>query len=155
MLILTMWAEEQNVSSATDDRRWSRLTLLIISYVVGFAMFAAISEVSLPAWFKAPVLVGVTVLISIRVLLLTGESPPFSQLASLALLVGVVVGVINWALDYLHLSGMLRGALLLTALNFLLQILCQHIGGGVTPRRVVEHGVTCLIAASLAFWRGM
>ncbi|MAG37151.1 MAG: hypothetical protein CL878_13035 [Dehalococcoidia bacterium] len=152
LLVLVVWAEQHDWRGATD-RRWSTLALLVIGYVVVFALYAAIYQTKVRTLFNAPAIVAVTMLIAVRLLRLTDDLQPYLRLAPYAAFAGLVVGEVTWALNYWPLNGLLGGAFLLTVLYFLVQVLSQHLAGRLTPRTLAEHGAISLLAAVLILWR--
>lgn len=154
LLILVAWAEQHYWLDATDHQ-WSTLALIVISYVVVFALYAAIYQLKVRTLFNAPAIVIFTFLIAVRLIRLRDDLLPYLRLAPYAALAALVVGEVTWALNYWPLNGLLGGAFLLTVLYFLVQVLGQHLASRLTPRTLVEHGAISLLAAALILWRGL
>ena len=154
LLVLVAWAEQHYWLDATDHR-WSTLALIVISYVVVFAFYAAIYQLKVRTLFNAPAIVIFTFLIAVRLIRLTDDLLPYSRLAPYAAFAALVVGEATWALNYWPLNGLLGGAFLLTVLYFVVQVLVQHLAGRLTPRTLVEHAAISLFAAALILWRGL
>lgn len=154
LLALVAWAEQHYWLDATDHR-WSTLALIVISYVVIFAFYAAIYQLKVRTLFNAPAIVIFTFLMAVRLFRLTDDLLPYLRLAPYAALAALVVGEVIWALNYWPLNGLLGGAFLLTVLYFMVQVLVQHLTGRLTPRTLVEYGAVGLFAAALILWRGL
>ena len=154
LLVLVAWAEQHYWLNATDHQ-WSTLALIVISYVVVFALYAAIYQLKVRTLFNAPAIVTITFLMAVRLFRLTDDLLPYLRLAPYAAFAALVVGEVTWALNYWPLNGLLGGAFLLTVLYFLVQVLGQHLTGRLTPRTLAEHGAVSLFAAALILWRGL
>ena len=148
LLVLVIWAEQHYWLDAIDHQ-WSTLALIVISYVVVFALYAAIYQLKVRTLFNAPAIVTITFLITVRLIRLHDDLLPYSRLAPYAAFAALVVGEVTWALNYWPLNGLLGGAFLLTMLYFVVQVLVQHLAGRLTPRTLVEHGAISLFAAAL------
>ncbi len=154
LLVLVVWAEQHHWLGTTDHR-WSTLALVVIGYIVVFALYAAIYQLKVRTLFNAPAIVTVTFLISVRLIRLNDDLLPYLRLAPYAAFAALVVGEVTWALNYWPLNGLLGGAFLLTVLYFLVQVLGQHLAGRLTLRILAEHGAISLFAAALILWRGL
>ncbi len=154
LIVLVVWAE-QHYWLNTTDHQWSTLALVVIGYIVVFALYAAIYQLKVRTLFNAPAIVTVTFLISVRLIRLNDDLLPYLRLAPYAAFAALVVGEVTWALNYWPLNGLLGGAFLLTVLYFLVQVLGQHLAGRLTLRILAEHGAISLFAAALILWRGL
>ncbi len=151
---LAVWAEH-NDRHGGRDRRWSTLALLIVGYLVVFALYAAIYQMKTRTLFNAPAVVVATFLVAGRLLSLHHEDVPFQRLASYASFVALSVGQVTWALNYWPLNGLFGGVFLLTVCYFLVQVLSEHLSDRLTPRALSEHGLISLAAVALILWRGL
>ena len=154
LVVLVIWSE-LNDQYGAGDRRWSTLGLLVVGYVVAFALFAVIYQAKARTLFNAPAIVAVAFLIALRLLLLSTDELTLLRTATYAALVGLVVGEVTWPLNYWPLNGLFGGAFLLIVLYFLVQTLSRHLAARLTTRTVAEHGMVCLAAAALILWRGL
>jgi hypothetical protein len=158
LLLLIIAAEYRTVDPTVPGYRASRLGLNFIAYLIALVLFALIHESKAPALLMAAAaLVGSSLL---ALDLLHGAQQSFRRTGLYALIVGLVMGEIVWALSYSKLNSssinseaqahrLTAGILLLLIFYFITGLSRQGLLRLLNRRIFIEFAVVVLIGLAL------
>jgi hypothetical protein len=137
VLIGVLISQHYALARVAQTRQRAQLILQAITYLLAFGCFSAIYYARLRTLYSAS-LIGVSGwLLAYEVLQWT----PRKGQGVLALIVGLVLGEVMWALNYWSASFLLGGALLLVIFYITVSLL-QHQAAGTLKRHVfIEYGL--------------
>jgi uncharacterized membrane protein (UPF0136 family) len=147
LLPLVITAEYRTVDSATPGYRATRLGLNFIAYLLALILFALIHESKAPDLLSAVAALAGSSLLALDVL--RGTQQSFRRTSLYALIVGLVMGEIFWALSYLMLNSLTAGILLLFIFYLITGLARQGLLESLDRRILVEFAVVALIGLGL------
>jgi len=126
------------------SRRAARLGLNFIAYLIALVLFALIHESQTPGLLMAAAaLVGSSLL---ALDLLHGIRQGLRRTSLYALIVGLVMGEIVWALSYLHVHSLTAGILLLLIFYLITGLARQGLLKLLNRRILIEFALVALIS---------
>lgn len=137
LLLLVLISQHYALARVPEIRQWARLLLHAVTYIIAFGCFSAIYYARFRTLYAAT-LVGISgSLLTYEILQWT----PRAGQAYLALIVGLVLGEVTWALNYWAASFLLGGAMLLVIFYIIVSLL-QHQAAGTLQRHMfIEYGL--------------
>lgn len=149
-------SQYRSIDSSEGCYRAARLVLNAMAYVASLVLFTALYGSRVRSVVSAT---GVLVASSMFALeLLRNTQGPIGRTWLYAILTGILMGELTWALNYCSIDGRVGGALLLLAFYTLTGLVQQYLWGSLTRRVVLEFGAVCTLglAALAAFskWFG-
>ena len=146
LLPLMITAEYRTVDPATPGYRTTRLGLNFIAYLLALVLCALIHDSKAEFLSAAAALVGSSLL---ALDLLRGAQQSFRRTGLYALIVGLVMGEIFWALSYLMLNSLTAGVLLLLIFYLITGLARQGLLESLNRRILIEFAVVALIGLAL------
>ena len=138
---------------ATADRelpayRQARILLNVLAYAAALALFLLVYQTRTRSLLSGSLIAATAALLTVE--LLRDVTPRVNVVLSYAALVGVVLGEVAWALNYLPLSGA-SGGLLLLLVFYLFVGLARHAlhEGHLSRKLVLEYTAFAILALVL------
>ena len=153
LLPLIITAEYRTVDPTAPGYRTARLGLNFISYLIALALLALIYEGE-----AHELLMAVAALIGGSLLaldLLHGVQQGLRRTSLYALIVGLVMGEIVWALGYSSMNNSTAGILLLLVFYLITGLSRQALIGLLSRRILIEFAVVALIGLALLLKYGL
>jgi hypothetical protein len=158
LLLLIIAAEYRTIDPTASGYRASRLGLNFIAYLIALALFTLIHESKAPALLVAAAALVGSGLLALD--LLHGAQQSFRRTGLYALIVGLVMGEIVWALSYSKLNSssinseaqahhLTAGILLLLIFYFITGLSRQGLLKLLNRRIFIEFAVVVLIGLAL------
>ena len=147
LLPLIITAEYHTVDPAAPGYKTVRLGLNFIAYLVALILFALIHESESPGLLTATAALAGSSLLALT--LLHGIQQSFRRTSLYALIVGLVMGEIVWALSYSTLNSLTAGILLLLIFYVTAGLSKQGLLKLLNRRILVEFSVVALIGLVL------
>ncbi len=147
LLPLIITAEYRTVDTSAPGYRATRLGLNFVAYLIAIVLFSLIHESKAPS-----LLVAVTALAGSSLLaldLLHGAQQSFRRTSLYALIVGLVMGEIVWALSYSRMTSLTAGILLLLVFYLITGLARQGLLKLLNRRILIEFAVVALIGLAL------
>jgi hypothetical protein len=131
-------------------RETARVLFTLIVHGVAFLALAMIYIHKVRSMFSATavLIVGVLLLLALS----EGEAEFFSRRLVYALVGGIMLGQVTWALNYWQATGWTGGAVLLVCFYFLGGIILTQLRRGVEPRDVVEYSAVSAVALAIVVY---
>jgi len=154
VLSLVIVSQYHSLDTSSPRYRGARLVLNAITYVSALVLFVALYGPRLRSVISAT---GVFLASSMLALeLLRSPEGKTGRTWFYAVLAGMMMSELMWALNYYSMEARLGGALLLLVFYTLTGLMQQHFWGRLTRRVVLEFGVACAFGlfavAGLARW---
>jgi hypothetical protein len=134
----------------------ARLLLTLTAYGAAFLVYLAVSAARVRSLVSASAILVVSILLALT--LLRGAADEWRRAWVYALVCGIVVGELTWALNYWPLRSVGTAALLLLAFYVLTGLAQQALAGRVQRRVLVEFavfgGVMFFVILRLSQWLG-
>ncbi len=133
--------------------RWynaARLGVNLAVYLAALILFATIYSLKVRSLYSSPAIGIAAGLLALE--LLRGSESDFWRTWLYAAAVGLSMGELVWALNYLNLSGFIGGALLLVFFYALTGITQQYLWNRLNKIVLVEFTLFVLSAIALLFW---
>lgn len=135
----------------TDPRyNTARLGLNLVAYLIGLILFATIYMLKVRSLYSSTALGSVAVLLALE--LLRGSESDFLRTWLYALVIGLVMSEIIWALNYWNMSGFIGGACLLIFFYGLAGLVQQYLWKRLNRIVLVEYAMIFVGALALLFW---
>jgi hypothetical protein len=153
ILLLVLTSQHYALDRQQPVRDRSRLILQTVTYVLAFGCFSAVYFTRFRTLYAATLISTVAVLLSYEILQWT---PRRGQM-SLALIVGLMMGEMTWALNYWSASFVIGGLLLLVVFYTTVSLLQHHAAGTLQRNLLIEYGllgVGLFLALVYATFRG-
>jgi hypothetical protein len=150
-LALVLMAEYHVVDPADPLYGRSRVALNLFTYVAAFVLYAAIYVTRTRSLLSSTAVVVVSIPLAIELLRGTEEGMPRAW--TYALVIGLIMGQVTWALNYWGMSGLMGGIWLLMVFYVSTGVVQQHLLGRLSRRVAVEYGLVALVALALVLFR--
>ena len=140
---LALAIEYANVDPGERDRpvtRWGERALI---FMVAFLLYSRIYDLNVRALLSSTAVFGVTTLLAARFLWL--EVGSARQAFLYGATAGLLLGLLNWAVNYWSLSAMQGGLLLLVVFYVLAGLIQQSLSGRFSRQVVLEYGIVLLV----------
>lgn len=147
ILPLIITAEYRTVDPAVPSYKAVRLGLNFIAYLLALILFALIHESQAPGLLMAAAALGGSSLLTLG--LLHGTQQGFRRTGLYALIVGLVMGEIVWALSYSQLNSLTAGIFLLLVFYLITGLARQGLLKLLNRRILIEFAVVALIGLAL------
>jgi hypothetical protein len=147
LLLLTITAEYRAVDPSATGYRAARLGLNFIAYLLALILFALIHESKAPSSLMAVAALAVSSFLALD--LLHGAQQGFRQTSLYALIVGLVMGEIVWALSYSKMNSLTAGIFLLLVFYLITGLARQGLLKLLNRRILIEFAVVALIGLAL------
>jgi hypothetical protein len=131
-------------------RERARVVFTMIVHGAAFLTMAMIYIHKMRSLFSAPAVLIVGFLLFLA--LTEGEDGVFIRRLVYALVGGVMLGQVTWALNYWQATGWTGGAVLLVCFYLFGGIVLTHLRQGVQARDVLEYGAVSLIAIGIVVY---
>lgn len=128
----------------------ARFVLNVVAYLSAFALYTAIYGTRVRSLVTATAITVVSALIALE--LLRGLEARVGRDWLYAVVCGLVMGEITWALNYWMLPGLVGGVFLLLAFYSITGLVQNHLAGALTRRLALEFGL--VTGVGLAFVAG-
>lgn len=149
-LVAGMGARHYLYDSDERVRDYARVVHTLVVHTVALVVLAMVYINKLRSLYS-----GTAVLLLAGLLLLQlteGEDIPLDRRLLYAVVGGLVLGEITWALNYWRATGWLGGAVLLVFFYLLAGVVLIHVQRGVRRRDVLEYGAVASVAFSVLVW---
>jgi len=132
-----------------DDRvsGLARLALNLAVYLVAFLVFTTVYSAKARSILSASAILGVSTLLAVE--LLRGTERGALRTWFFALLIGLIMGEVTWALNYWAVGQLVGGLLLLLMFYVLTGVCQQHLARRLSRRVLLEFAVTSAIGLLL------
>lgn len=147
LLPLIITAEYRTVDPSAPGYRAARLGLNFIAYLLALILFALIHESKAPGLLMAAAALGGSSLLTLD--LLCGVQQDLRRTGLHALIVGLVMGEIVWALSYSRMTSLTAGILLLLIFYLITGLARQGLLKLLNRRILIEFAVVALIGLAL------
>jgi hypothetical protein len=147
LLPLIIIAEYRTVEPSALGYRATRLGLNFIAYLIALALFALIHESKVPDLLAAVVALAGSSLLALD--LLHGTQQGLRRTSLYALIVGLVMGEIVWALSYSKMNSLTAGILLLLTFYLMTGLARQGLLKLLNQRILIEFALVALIGLAL------
>jgi len=152
LLAVIVIAQYRSLDPADPFYRHSRMALSLVVYLIALGSYSAIYAPKARSLLSATAVLAVSTVFALEVL--RSEEGLPRRTALCAVVVGVVLGQITWALNYWVVNALAGGAILLLAFYVLAGLAQSHLTGELSRRVAVEFGVVaafsiCLVLVSL------
>jgi len=144
-------AEFRTVDSATPGYRAARLGLNSIAYLIALVLFTLIHESKASELFSAVAALAGSSLLALD--LLHGAQQGLRRTSLYALIVGLVMGEIVWALSYSKMDSLTAGVFLLLVFYLIAGLARQGLLQLLNRRILIEFTVVALIGLALLLKR--
>jgi hypothetical protein len=142
-------AEYNTISPNNPSYPLARLTVTSLSYLIAFGLFTLIYSTRERSVITATMTLLVAVALSLD--LLAPHIIGLGQAMLFALIIGWIVGVSTWALNYWNISNWSAGVLMLTVFYVCVGVAQQYFQERLTRNVLVEFGVVTVIALVVAW----
>ena len=149
-LSLIIVAEYRTVDPADPRYNLARLGLNVAAYLIALVLFALIYRIKARALLSATATAAGSGLLALELLRDTRQSPRRTGLY--ALIVGLVMGEVIWALNYWRMRSLTAGMSLLLTFYVLTGLSQQAVLGRLSRRVLLEFGLVALVGAALLLW---
>jgi len=147
ILPLIITAEYRTVDTSAPGYKAARLGLNFIAYLLALILFALIHESKAPGLLMAAATLGGSSLLTLD--LLHGDQQDFRRTSLYALIVGLVMGEIVWALSYSKMNSLTAGIFLLLVFYLITGLARQGLLKLLNRRILIEFVVVALIGLAL------
>ncbi len=147
LLPLIITAEYRTVDPSAPGYRAARLGLNFIAYLLALVLFALIHESKAPGLLMAAAALGGSSLLTLD--LLCGVQQDLRRTGLHALIVGLVMGEIVWALSYSKINSLTAGIFLLLVFYLITGLARQGLLKLLNRRILIEFAVVALIGLAL------
>jgi len=147
ILPLTITAEYRTVDTSAPGYKAARLGLNFIAYLLALILFALIHESQAPGLLMATAMLVGSSLLALD--LLHGAQQDFRQTNLYALIVGLVMGEIVWALSYSKMNSLTAGIFLLLVFYLITGLARQGLLKLLNRQILIEFAVVALIGLAL------
>jgi hypothetical protein len=147
LLPLIITAEYRTVDPAAPGYKAVRLGLNFMAYLIALALFALIHENRAPELLAAVAALAGSSLLALD--LLHGTRQGLKQTSLYALIVGLVMGEIVWALSYIKMSSLTAAIFLLLIFYLITGLARQGLLESLDRRILIEFAVVALIGLAL------
>ena len=147
ILPLIITAEYRTVDPSAPGYRAARLGLNFIAYLLALILFALIHESKAPGLLMAAAALGGSSLLTLD--LLCGVQQDLRRTGLHALIVGLVMGEIVWALSYSKMNSLTAGIFLLLVFYLITGLARQGLLKLLNRRILIEFAVVALIGLAL------
>jgi len=151
LLSLIITAEYRTVDTSASGYRGVRLGLNFIAYLIALVLFALIHDSRAPGLLMATAALAVSSLLALD--LLHGAQQGFRQTSLYALIVGLVMGEIVWALSYLKVHSLTAQGTLPILLLLIFYVITGLSRQGLlkllSRRILIEFALVALIGLAL------
>jgi uncharacterized membrane protein len=125
----------------------ARLVHTLVVHGIAFLALSMIYINKVRSLFSATAVMVVGILLLLA--LSEGEDRLFSRRLVYAIIGGIMLGQITWALNYWRATGLTGGAILLIFFYLAGGLILTHLRRGVLPRDVLEYGSVTALAFSI------
>ena len=140
-------SQYRSIDPSESYHREARLILNAIVYVASLVLFVAVYSSRVRSLVSAT---GVLMASSMFALeLLRDTRNPIGLTWLYAILAGVLMGELTWALNYCSVDGRIGGTFLLLAFYTLTGLMQQYLWRPLTRRVVIEFGSVCALGVAL------
>ena len=146
-LSLIIVAEYRTVDPADPRYNLARLGLNVAAYLIALVLFALIYRIKARALLSATATAAGSGLLALELLRDTRQSPRRTGLY--ALIVGLVMGEVIWALNYWRMRSLTAGMSLLLTFYLLTGLSQQAVLGRLSRRVLLEFGLVALVGVAL------
>ena len=147
LLPLIITAEYRTVDPSSPGYKAVRLSLDLIAYLIALVLFALIHESKAPGLLMAAAALGGSSLLTLD--LLCGVQQDLRRTGLHALIVGLVMGEIVWALSYSKMNSLTAGIFLLLVFYLITGLARQGLLKLLNRRILIEFAVVALIGLVL------
>jgi len=142
----------QYITIDLNDRAYSaaRLGVNLAVYLVALILFAAVYSLKVRTLFSAPALGIAAGLLALE--LLRSSEAEFGRTWLYALLIGLLMSEIVWALNYWNLSGLMGGALLLIFFYAFTGVAQQYLWNRLNRIVLIEFTLIVVGVLALLTW---
>ncbi len=147
LLPLIITAEYRTVDPAASGYKAIRLGLNFVAYLVALVLFVLIRQSKAPRLLIAMAALAGSSLLALNLLQDTQQS--LRRTGLYALIVGLVIGEIVWALSYLKLNSLTAGILLLLIFYLITGLARQGLLKLLNRRILIEFALVALIGLAL------
>lgn len=147
LLLALVFSLQVRAASASATAPVARGLLTVLVYVEAFILFSLFYGTRARSILSAGGILVVSAALAAE--LLRGATEQRWGAWLYALLVGLLVSELTWALNYWSIDARLGGGFLLLVFYTLTGITQQHLGGGLTRRMVLEYATLCLAGFAL------
>ena len=147
LLLLIITAEYRTVDTSAPGYRAAQLGLNSIAYLIALVLFALIHESKAPGLLMAVAALAGSSLLALD--LLHGAQQGFRRTSLYALIVGLVMGEIVWALSYSQVNSLTAGILLLLIFYLITGLARQGLLKLLSRRILIEFAVVALLGLAL------
>ncbi len=137
-----------------DDSLYSiaRFSLNLIAYLTAFSLYTAIYSTKVRSIFSASAILIISALVALE--LLRGTERGVRRTWLYALITGVILGEITWALNYWVISGLVGGLFLLLSLYLTTGVIQSYLLYRLSRRLVAEYAIVALVGLMLTLTTG-
>jgi len=140
-------SQYRSIDSSEGCYSEARLILNAMVYVTSLVLFTALYGSRVRSVVSAT---GVLIAGSMFGLeLLRNTQGPIGRTWLYAILTGILMGELTWALNYCSIDGRVGGALLLLAFYTLTGLVQQHLWGSLSRRVIIEFGAVCALGLAV------
>jgi hypothetical protein len=143
----TLVATYYAIDAEGDGYRPARIALNLVTYLVAMLLFLVVYGQRARSLMSASQIVGISALLALE--LLRGTGRPLRFVGQYALIIGLVLGQITWALNYWPLPGLTGGLLLLLGFYLLVGLASQGLQRRLTGRVLLEFGLVAAVSLAL------
>jgi dipeptide/tripeptide permease len=147
LLPLVILAEHRIVDPRDRYHSRARLGLNLVAYATALVLFTLIYGVRARSLLSASAMVLAGGLLALE--LLRGLKIEVTQKWIYALVTGLILGEITWALNYWWMGALPGGIFLFLVFYLVSGLAQQHLGGRLTRRVALEYGVAALLCLGL------
>ena len=144
---LTLAATYHAIDPEEASYRPARIALNLLTYLVVMLLFLVVYRQRARSLLSASQTVGISALLALE--LLRGIGRPLRFVGQYALIIGLVLGEITWALNYWPLPGLTGGLLLLLGFYVMVGLAIQGLLRRLTPRVLLEFGAVAAVSLLL------
>ncbi len=142
-------AEYITISPNTNNYAVARLTVTALSYLIAFGLFTQIYGARERSIISATTTTLISIALSLD--LLGPHIIGLRRAGMFSLIVGWLVGVCTWAMNYWNIANLSGGVLLLMVFYVSIGLVQQHLQGKLSRSVLVEFGVVTLISLGVAW----
>ena len=149
LLWVTIFAEYRQVTSRTAPYLWSQLWRQLMGYIIVLTFFIIIYQARNRSAISATSIVLVS---SMAALALLRQDPKHITKSWLfAMIIGLTLGQITWALNYWRTGALNAGLLLFLIFHIQISLAQQHLLGSLSRRTLWEFGAIASVALLVIF----
>ena len=153
LLGATLLAEKYMIDRSNEVRRKARFWLNILSYLIAFALFTAIYAPKSRSLFSATTVAVVTALVCLQLYL--GRRDMRHRGLIYAILTGLSLGQVTWALNYWNIDAITSGALLTIVFYLISSVLRYDLSARLDHRTLVEFSAVSSLWLAVIFFTGL